>query len=107
MLADFCMPDQEFNNMRPYNVVDVQPARSRNNCPEGSILSGEVTEMKHSEVTARDSTAIETKDTGLASEDQFIDPALLLAYKNAKKQKKPKPVIPGTKLLKALEKMKV
>ena len=95
MLADFCMPDQEFNNMRPYNVVDVQPARS------------EVTEMKHSEVTARDSTAIETKDTGLASEDQFIDPALLQAYKNAKKQRKPKPVIPGSKLLKALEKMKV
>ena len=101
MLADFCMPNQEFNNMRPYNVVDAQTEmkHSRNNCPEGSILSGGV--------TARDATAIETKDTGLASEDQFIDPALLLAYKNAKKQRKPKPVIPGTKLLKALEKMKV
>jgi len=84
MLADFCIPNQEFNNMRPYNVVDTQP------------------EMKQS-----DATAIETKDTGLASEDQFIDPALLQAYKNAKKQRKPKPVIPGTKLLKALEKMKV
>jgi hypothetical protein len=87
MLAEFCLPAQEFA-MRPYDVIDIEESKKVQTIqPTPSIE-----EVK--------------SHTGLGREEQFIDPDVLKAYKEAKKTRKKKIPLPGTKLLKQLQSLK-
>lgn len=102
MLADFCLStsSDSTGSMSPFEILEsqstgaVQPLKVRPH------------EVNNQPIHAHAYTPASTEevkiDTGLANEEQFIDPEILKAYK-ASKRKKKKPTIPGTALLKQLK----
>jgi hypothetical protein len=89
MLSQFCLSPPEYP-MRPFEIIDekedVKSAQTIQSTPS-------INEVK--------------SQSGLGQEDQFIDADVLKAYREAKKTRKKKIPLPGTKLLKQLQSLKI
>ena len=94
MLADFCLSTSSDSNMSPFEILESQSMQPLKVRPNNQPI--------HAHAYTPASTEEVKIDTGLANEEQFIDPEILKAYK-ASKRKKKKPTIPGTALLKQLK----
>jgi hypothetical protein len=88
MLSQFCLASPEYA-MRPFEIVD------------------EKEDLKTAQTIQSTPSINEVKSAGLGQEDQFIDADVLKAYQDAKKIRKKKIPLPGTKLLKQLQSLKI
>ena len=89
MLSQICLASPEYA-MRPFEIID------------------EKEDLKLAQTIQPTPSINEVKSqTGLGQEEQFIDPDVLKAYQDAKKTRKKKIPLPGTKLLKQLQSLKI
>ena len=87
MLSQICLASPEYA-MHPFEIVDEN-------------------DLKTAQTIQSTPSINEVKSAGLGQEDQFIDADVLKAYQDAKKIRKKKIPLPGTKLLKQLQSLKI